>query len=180
MTEPRAVDGSTGLGVMLPPGWVHWRDSPTALLLIDAEARRRHDTFVSSLAATVSPRNVDLNLDAVVVGATRMWLDAVEYAHVLGVQDWAPPLPDSDGRLVYATYSDGMHSLTLFTAFLVHGGIVSRLDLTVPIVASRDATELFFAILDSVTLPTTAPEADLSGSHIAAFQNTIVEGNMPS
>lgn len=66
MTARRAHDDSTGFGMIVPEGWARWRDAPVALLLVDAEARRRGDAFVSSLAATVSPRQVDLTLDAVV------------------------------------------------------------------------------------------------------------------
>ena len=179
MTQRSAVDPTTGFTTLVPEGWAQWPDAPIAVLLVDAEARARGDAFVSSLAITVSPRQPHLDLDAIVLDATRSWLDAVDYSHVLNVHEWAAPQPDTEGRLSYATYSNGMMSITLLSAFLLHDAIVSRLDLTAPVGDSRGASEMLFTLLDSVILPTTPAESNLSGADVVAFQASLIERSMP-
>lgn len=172
-------DETAGLSFLLPDGWVQAPDAPVAILAIDEIARQAGAEFVTNLVATVSPRQDAVDLDAVTVHAVETWLDTVPFGHVLGSLAWSPDDGRYDSRLVFATYSNGIQSLTLLTALILADGIVTRIDLTAPAALSRPVTELFYDALDGLVVPTDAPGRDLSGEDLAAYQERLTDKVLP-
>jgi hypothetical protein len=169
------TDEVTGLALVAPDGWLSLPGTPASIVLYDGASKARDDVFVTNLIATVSPRAEAVDLDEIVHHATIDWVDAVDTGHVLHVGEWDAPQPDTIGRLIYATYSNGEVSLTLFTAVLVHSAIVTRIDVTVDARNSRDVENLFLDILVSLTLPNASPAALLAPGDIVNYQDAIVD-----